>query len=57
MTPRVLRDPETGDMLIEREGIIVARVPGIVESKWPGISARMAMATLPTVNGVQEIGG
>lgn len=40
----VLHDPDTGDRLIERDGIIVARIPRIVEDKWPGITCQMASA-------------
>lgn len=41
---KVLHDPENGDRLIERDGIIVARIPNIVEQKWPGIACQMASA-------------
>jgi hypothetical protein len=33
---------DNGDRLIEHDGIIVARVPAIVEQKWPGIAAQLA---------------
>ncbi len=36
---RVLDD--NGDRLLERDGIVVARIPAIVEQKWPGIAARL----------------
>lgn len=35
-------DDENGDKLIEREGIIVARVPAIVEQKFPGTGSLLA---------------
>lgn len=39
-----VHDNGWGDKLIERDGIIVATVPRIVEEKWPGIAQQMVSA-------------
>lgn len=36
----ILREAETGDLLIELDGIIVVRIVKIVEEKFPGITKR-----------------
>lgn len=35
---------ENNNLLIDRDGIIVAKVPRMVEEKWPRIAQRMALA-------------
>lgn len=39
-----MRDAETGEIAIVYQAIAVAKIPKIVEDKWPGISAKLASA-------------
>lgn len=37
----LIHDEPTGEISLVRDGIVVARIPGIVEAKWPGTAKHL----------------